>query len=116
MAAHNLSLVFTFSIFTSVSSFHSIFQVAVSLAISALAVVISMSKENHLFRIMDITESVTASAGDNAEFFCMVDANPMTADTVKWTRQGDGFDMESRDDLLPPFFQFFQSQNESSPL
>ena len=75
---------------------------AVSLAISALAVVISMSKENHLFRIMDITESVTASAGDNAEFFCMVDANPMTADTVKWTRQGDGFDMEARDGRRAP--------------
>ena len=66
---------------------------------------------------MDITESVTASAGDNAEFFCMVDANPMTADTVKWTRRGDGFDMESRDDGLPPFCPFVQSQNESrSPL
>ena len=45
---------------------------------------------------MDITDSVTASPGDNAEFFCMVDANPMTAETIKWTR--DGFDMESRDD------------------
>ena len=65
---------------------------------------VSISKEDHLYRIMDITESVTASAGDNAEFFCMVDANPMTADTVKWTRQGDGFDMEARDDGLPHSF------------
>ena len=53
-----------------------------------------------LFRIIDITDSVTASVGDNAEFSCMVDANPMTADTIKWTR--DGFDMESRDERELP--------------
>ena len=54
---------------------------------------------------MDITDSVTASPGDNAEFFCMVDANPMTADTIKWTR--DGFDMESRDDWITSPTHFF---------
>ena len=32
--------------------------------------------------------------GDNAEFFCTVDANPINADTVKWTR--DGFDFDAR--------------------
>ena len=51
---------------------------------------------------MDITDSVTASPGDNAEFFCMVDANPMRPDTIKWTR--DGFDMESRDGIVSPIF------------
>ena len=47
---------------------------------------------------MDITDSVTVSPGENAEFFCVVDANPMDADTIKWTRSG--FDMESRDVTL----------------
>ena len=33
--------------------------------------------------------------GENAEFYCAVDANPMGADRVKWERS-DGFDMEAR--------------------
>ena len=32
--------------------------------------------------------------GENAHMKCVVDANPITEDTVKWTREG--FDMEGR--------------------
>ena len=32
--------------------------------------------------------------GDNAEFACFVNANPIVEDTIKWTREG--FDMEAR--------------------
>lgn len=29
-----------------------------------------------------------AESGDNAEFVCSVDANPIKADTIKWVRAG----------------------------
>ncbi len=32
--------------------------------------------------------------GENAEFYCLIDANPAEESHVKWER--DGFDMDSR--------------------
>ena len=47
-----------------------------------------------LFRISAITNYVMVNPGENAHMKCVVDANPIKIDTVKWTR--DGFDMEGR--------------------
>lgn len=41
--------------------------------------------------ITEITESVVVKPGENAEFSCFVDANPIKADTIQWKRED--FDM-----------------------
>lgn len=50
---------------------------------------------NRLFdigSIIEISSDVTAQAGENAEFFCAADGNPINEDTIKWTRSE--FDMD----------------------
>ncbi len=41
-----------------------------------------------------MTSHVLVSAGENAELSCVVDANPIKVDSVKWTREE--FSMETR--------------------
>ena len=48
-----------------------------------------------LFRITEITDYKMVNPGQNAEMKCVVDANPIKIDTVKWTGH-EGFDMEGR--------------------
>ena len=43
--------------------------------------------------------------GQNAELICEVDANPITADTVKWTR--DGFDFDGRTKMTASGNKFY---------
>ncbi|XP_071744729.1 nephrin [Lepeophtheirus salmonis] len=44
--------------------------------------------------ISDITDAVMVVTGETAHFECVVDAKPITADTISWSRVG--FDMEGR--------------------
>lgn len=44
--------------------------------------------------ITETTDYVMVRPGANAEFFCVVDANPVGPDHVKWVR--DGFDMAAK--------------------
>ncbi len=55
---------------------------------------IEIHSVRHAFSITDITDYVMAAAGDNAEFSCFVDANPIKEDSIKWERSG--FDMAAR--------------------
>ena len=43
--------------------------------------------------------------GQTAELICEVDANPITADTVKWTR--DGFDFDGRTKITASGNKFY---------
>jgi hypothetical protein len=55
--------------------------------------------------ISEITSHIMVNPGDNAEIICVVDANPINADSIKWTR--DGFDMEARTRLANVSTNFY---------
>ena len=38
--------------------------------------------------ITEITDNITVNPYDNAQMVCVVDANPIKDDTVKWSRAG----------------------------
>lgn len=54
-------------------------------------------------RIINLTEQIVVNEGDQAVFHCIVDANPINANTVTWTvgrRQGKDFSLEDRGALF----------------
>ena len=58
-----------------------------------------------LHRIVHITRDTLVNPGQTAELICEVDANPITADTVKWTR--DGFDFDGRTKITASGNKFY---------
>ena len=56
-------------------------------------------------RIVHITRDTLVNPGQTAELMCEVDANPITADTVKWTR--DGFDFDGRTKIAASGNKFY---------
>ncbi len=48
------------------------------------------------FRIIEISDTQLVSPNDTAHFVCSADANPITAETIKWKRDGFKFDEAGR--------------------